>query len=173
MHRISEFSGKASAEPDRVVGSFRSYSGAAAAVDKLAEQRFPVERATVVARGLRFVQDVVGRRRSAHAAAEGALKGAAVGGFVGVVFGLFTVAEAGLALGLLAWGVATGAIVGIAIGVFDHAVRGRRFESISSLEAERYDVVVDAAVAPEAERILTASASRHNGIRRDGDGEAR
>ena len=140
----------------RVVVSVQSYSDAAAAIDRLAEKDFPVERVTIVGRGLRLLEHVVGRRGAAQAAAEGAVTGAAIGGATGIVFGLFTVVEAGLGLGLLVWGIVTGAVLGALIGLAAQAFPlRRRFDSVSSLESEHYDVVVDESVAGEAERLLS------------------
>lgn len=149
---------RADGGPGRVVVSARSYAEAADAIDRLADKAFPVERATIVAHGLRLVEHV--RRRSPiAAAAEGAVTGAAIGGMIGLVFGLFTVAEAGLGLGLLVWGMTTGAVVGALVALARHALpRERQFESFRSVESERYDVVVDEPAADEAKRLLAESA---------------
>ncbi len=139
----------------RVIVSTRSYREAAAAIDRLANAGFPVERATIVGRGLRLIEHIVGRRGAARAAGEGTVTGAAIGGVIGLVFGLFTVAEAGLGLGLLLWGIVTGAVAGALVGLISLSLpRRRRFDSITSVEPERYDLLVDEPVADEAKRHL-------------------
>ncbi len=155
------------ASTDRVVFSVRSYGEAAAAIERLAEKDFPVERATIVGRGHRLVEQVVGRRGPLQAAGEGALVGAAIGGLTGIVFGLFTVVEAGLGLGLLIWGIVTGAVLGAVLGLLGEVFSGRRrFESLSSLASDRYDVVLDEPVADEGARLLNEW-TRFDGPRTD------
>ncbi|HZC19487.1 MAG TPA: general stress protein [Rubrobacteraceae bacterium] len=47
--------------PRRVVGSYSSYAEAQRAVDHLSDEGFAVERVSIVAEGLRFVEQVTGR----------------------------------------------------------------------------------------------------------------
>ncbi len=137
------------------VASAPSYGDAAEAVNQLAENGFPVERAAIVARGLRLVEHVVGQRGAVQAAAEGALAGAMIGGIIGLVFGLFTIAEASLGVGLVAWGLLSGAVIGTLLAVAARAVsRRRRFDSFTTFESDGADVVVDETTADRAERLL-------------------
>ena len=47
--------------PRRVVASYESYAEAQAAVDALSDQRFPVERLSIVGSDLRIVEQITGR----------------------------------------------------------------------------------------------------------------
>jgi hypothetical protein len=141
------------------VASFDTYAEAERAVDRLADQRFPVERVQVVGHGLTLIEKVTGRRSFDRAAAEGALSGAVIAGFVGLLFGLlnwFDPLISGLLLGL--YGVVFGAAVGALVGLLSQALAsGRRdFSSARSLEAGRYDVLADAEVADDARARLAA-----------------
>jgi hypothetical protein len=58
------------------VASYPSYGEAQAAVDRLSDERFPVENLDIVGSGLRLVERVTGRLTNARAAAAGAASGA-------------------------------------------------------------------------------------------------
>jgi hypothetical protein len=60
------------------------------------------------------------------------------------------------ALNLALYGILFGAIVGALMGVIFYALSGgqRDFASVSGTQAERYNVMVDAEVADQAERLL-------------------
>ena len=137
----------------QVIASFENYEDAQRVVDQLADDVFPVDRVRIVGHDLRFMENVIGRRTYGRAAGEGALGGALIAGFLGVLFGLldwFDPIISALALGL--YGVVFGALVGAAIGLLAHAVSGgkRDFASIRSLSAARFDVLADADVADQA-----------------------
>ena len=72
------------------VASYPSYEEAQAAVDRLSDERFPVENLDIVGSGLRLVERVTGRLTNARAAAAGAASGAWFGLFIGLLVGLFT-----------------------------------------------------------------------------------
>ena len=87
----------------RTIAGFRTYEEAEAAVDRLSDRGFDVERSAIVAQGM--------------------IAGAIVGGLVGFFVQLST--------------------------------GGRRdFTSVSNVSAERYDVMVDDAVADRARELL-------------------
>ncbi len=141
------------------IASFREYAEAQAAVDALADQRFPVERLAIVGQGLRTVEQVTGRKGLGRAAVDGAASGALTGAFLGFVFGLFSLVEplvSGLALAL--WGVLIGAVLGAVLGLLSHAATGgqRDFSSVRGVSVERYDLLADPEVADEARRLLAA-----------------
>ena len=46
----------------RVISSYDSYAEAQAAVDRLADEGFPVERVSILAEGLKFEERVTGRK---------------------------------------------------------------------------------------------------------------
>ena len=137
----------------QVVASFESYEDAQRVVDRLADVVFPVDRVKIVGHDLSFVENVIGRRTYGRAAGEGALGGALIAGFLGVLFGLldwFDPIISALALGL--YGVVFGAVIGAVIGLVAHAMTdGKRdFASIRSLSAARFDVLADAEIADRA-----------------------
>ncbi|WP_306748104.1 general stress protein [Saccharothrix yanglingensis] len=72
-----------------VVGSYETYAEAERAVDHLSDNRFPVERAAIVGRGLNSVEQVAGRLTTWGAAARSAVSGAVPGALFGWLFGLF------------------------------------------------------------------------------------
>jgi hypothetical protein len=141
----------------RVVRSFSTYAEAERAVDQLADRKFPVERTAIVGSGLKLVEQVTGRMDYARAALRGALSGAFVGVLIGWLFAAFNWFDPVVANGWLVLdGLWFGAVVGALVGLLIHALSGghRDFESVGSLRADRYDLVVDAEVADEAERVL-------------------
>src|SRR3954470_17818084 len=79
--------------PRRIVASFGSYAEAQKAVDYLSDEGFPVERVSIVAEDLRFVEQVTGRRGYGQALLQGAGSGAVVGAFFGFLLGLFELVD--------------------------------------------------------------------------------
>jgi heat induced stress protein YflT len=136
------------------VASYSSYEEAQAAVDRLSDERFPVENLDIVGSGLRLVERVTGRLTTARAAAAGAASGAWFGLFIGLLVGLFTRGPAwvGLIIGGLLIGAAWGAVFGFA----GHAAtRGRRdFSSARTLMATRYDIIARGGSAEQARSVL-------------------
>ncbi len=144
-------------EPRRAVASFRTYAEAELAVDHLADQKFPVERVAIVARDLKLVERVTGRRGYLEAALQGLVSGALIGILIGWLFGIFNWFEPiTSAFWLAIDGLWFGALVGALFGLLMQALsRGRRdFDSVAGLSADRYDVLVDDEVAAEAARLL-------------------
>lgn len=152
----------------RVIASYTAYGDAERAVDYLSDRDFPVQRVAIVGRELRMVEQVTGRMGYKEAALRGLAGGAVTGVLIGWLFGLFNwvnplVASAVLAL----YGLIFGAVIGTLVGLFTHwAQHGRRdFASIAQIQPERYDLLVDAAVADQAAELLhqaTPAASRHS-----------
>jgi hypothetical protein len=139
------------------VASYSTYAEAETAVNRLAAGGLPVEGVTIVAGELKFIEQVTGRRGHAAAALDGALTGGATGALVGFVLGVFTaVAPLSTALTLAFWGLVLGAIVGALIGLLGPGLWGRRrrFSSVSTLDARRYDVMAPPEVAAQARRLL-------------------
>ena len=147
------------AEPRRrtTVAVYDSYADAERAVDYLSDHDYPVERASIVGRDLRWVEQVTGRMTYGTAALRGALSGALVGLLVGWLFGVFDWFNPVVASGWLALdGLWFGAIVGALAGLLGHALSGGRrdFASVGAVKADRYEVQVDEEVAGEAGRLL-------------------
>jgi hypothetical protein len=144
-------------EPRRAVASFSTYAEAERAVDHLSDQQFPVERVSIVARDLKLVEQVTGRRGYLEAALQGLASGALIGVLIGWLFGIFNWFEPiTSAFWLAIDGLWFGAVAGTLFGLLLHALTGGRrdFDSVSGLSADRYEVLVDDEVAAEAARLL-------------------
>ncbi|KLL96045.1 membrane protein [Rhodococcus sp. IITR03] len=123
-------------------------------MDHLSDEGFPVEYLRVVGQGVTTVEHIEGRMTNGKAA----LRGAAAGVWTGLLFGLL------LALLLPATGMATvilaavvfGAVWGGSLGFFTHwSTGGRRdFVSRKSIEASRYDLMVDSEFVDQAREKL-------------------
>jgi hypothetical protein len=143
--------------PRRVIATFDDYRDAERAVDELSDRGFPVERVSIVGRDLRLVEHVTGRMTLGRAALQGALSGALVGALIGWLFTVFNWFDPVVARGwLILDGLWFGALAGALFGLLAHALtRGRRdFASVTAMRADRYDVMVDDAVADEAAKLL-------------------
>jgi hypothetical protein len=143
----------------RTIASYTTYPEAERAVDYLSDRGFPVQRVAIVARDLRLVEQVTGRMGYKEAALKGAVSGAFVGVLIGWLFGVFDWFNPLLAAAWLAFqGLWFGAVVGALIGLFMQWLkRGRRdFDSISAVEADHFDLVVDDDVAAEAATLLAS-----------------
>jgi hypothetical protein len=142
----------ASAGPQQLIASFPDYAGAQRLVDRMSDDGFPVEHVRIVGDGVRTVEQVTGRMTRARAAAAGAASGAWFGLLIGLLLGLFAVGPAWLWLVLVS--LLMGAAWGGLFGFLAHwATRGRRdFASVTSLQAENYQVYVDASHAAQAAR---------------------
>jgi hypothetical protein len=147
--------------PRRVVASYGSYAEAQKAVDYLSDEGFPVERVSIVAEDLRFVEQVVEQVTGRMGYGQAALQGAGLGALIGLIFGFFLglfsffnplISAIYLAIIWLIYG----AIIGLIVGLIGHALSGgqRDFSSVGRLEAGHYNVIVDEEVAEEASRLL-------------------
>jgi len=144
----------AGAAPVVAVATYPDYAQAQRAVDYLSDNKFPVEKTSIVGTDLRLVENVLGRLTTARAAGAGAASGAWFGLFIGLLLGIFSnsnwfaVIFVCLIIGAI-WGAIFGAIAQAATG-------GRRdFTSRSSLTAGQYAVTVEADAADEARALLT------------------
>lgn len=138
----------------RPIHETTSYSEAERFVDDLSDRGFAVEQLRIVGRGLRSVEQVTGRMTKGRAALAGAATGAWFGVFIGLLFALFVVGPAWW--GMMLWSIVIGAVFGAVFGFAGHwATRGRRdFTSVSGLQADTYEVQVDADHADEALRLV-------------------
>lgn len=138
----------------RTVASYNSYADAQKAVDYLSDKDFAVERTAIVAEGLKFVEQVTGRlnwgRVISTAASSGALTGVLIGLLLGLLFPVTPL------LNIVLYGLVVGIIISILFGVLGYAMSGGRrdFSSVGGMQADTYNVMVDADVAEEAERVL-------------------
>jgi hypothetical protein len=135
------------------VATYDDYADAQRAVDFLADNRFPVDRVTIIGLDLRLEERVVGRLTVARAALAGAGTGAWFGLLIGLLLGLFT-SEGWLWVVLI--GVGAGALWGAIFGAIAHALTGGRrdFASVSAIRADRYAVLVEPEYADQAVDLL-------------------
>jgi hypothetical protein len=148
--------GQAAASADyRVIASYRDYAEAQRTVDGLSDAEFPVENLRIVGHGVSTVEAITGRMTNTRAALTGAASGAWFGLFIGLLLGMF--AAGTVWLSVLVAGLLIGAVWGAAFGFVGHwATHGRRdFTSVSTLTAERYDIVCTPALAAKAASLLT------------------
>jgi hypothetical protein len=133
---------------------YPTYAGAQRLVDQLSDANFPVERTRIVGNGVRTVETVLGRMTKGRAAAYGAGSGAWFGVFIGLLFAIFTVGPAWLGIMLVT--TLLGAVFGAVAGFIGHwSTRGiRDFSSVTSLEADEYEVQVDASLYADALRTV-------------------
>ena len=141
----------------RRIATFDDYAEAERAVERLTTHGFPVERVAIVGRDLRSVEQITGRLTFASAAWRGALSGALPGALIGWIFGLFAWVDPLIGALLIAlYGLIFGAVLGAIMGVITYALqRGRRdFASVTMIQAQSFDLVVDDEVAADATRLL-------------------
>ena len=136
------------------VATYSDYAAAQQAVDYLSDNRFPVERTSIVGTDLRLVENVLGRLTTGRAAAAGAASGAWFGLLLGLLFGIFSDSSW---LRVLIVAVVIGAVWGAIFGAIAHAATGGRrdFTSRSSLQAGQYAVMVDPEHSEQARQLLT------------------
>jgi heat induced stress protein YflT len=139
----------------RSVGTYENYVDAQRAVDTLSDKGFPVARVSIVGRGLRFEEQVLGRETVGTAT----LRGGGSGALIGALFGLFLWVISANDVGagwIILYGIVFGAVIGALLGAIFQAASGgqRDFRSASRMTADHYDVMVDDEVADEATRLL-------------------
>ncbi|WP_231295111.1 general stress protein [Corynebacterium efficiens] len=144
----------------QAIAEYSDYATAQAAVDRLSDAGFAVERVAIVGYDLRVVERVLGRLTKTKAALRGAAAGAWFGLLIGLLFGLFAPGFGWLAI--VAISVVAGAVWGALLSFISHlATGGRRdFASLETLEADRYEVQVEAPFAAEAARLLAGKPAR-------------
>ncbi|MDU0478321.1 hypothetical protein QVA66_03595 [Staphylococcus chromogenes] len=131
------------------VGSFDTYAAAQAAVDMLSDTGdFPVEKLTIVGVNLMEVERVVGRLSWGRVLTGGAISGAWMGIFFGLLLGMFGDSW----FGPLVAGLVMGVFFGVVSAAVPYAAsKGRRdFSSTTQIVAGRYDVLCDPEFAPGA-----------------------
>ena len=136
------------------VGSFDTYADAQRAVDYLSDNRFPIERSSIIGTDLRLVENVLGRLTTARAALAGAASGAWFGLFIGLLLSFFSTSAnpIGPIITSLVCGIVFFAVFA-AVGY--SATRGRRdFTSQSQMVAGRYDVLCQPRSAEKARELL-------------------
>ncbi|MEE2032688.1 general stress protein [Rhodococcus chondri] len=142
-------------DPEVLLESYRTYEAVEHAIDHLSDEGFPVEYLRVVGQGVTTVEQIEGRMTTGRSTANGAGAGAWTGLLFGLMLGLF-LPMVSMAAVLLA-GAGFGALWGAALGFVAHyGTGGRRdFVSRKSIEAARYDLMVDRDFAEQAHQKLS------------------
>lgn len=135
------------------LGVFDEYEQAQQAVDHLSDRGFPVQHVMIVGTDLKQVERVTGRLTTGRVAAGGALSGAWLGIFVGLVLSLF--GEDSL-LAVVGSTAVFGALFGLVWALVGYAAtRGRRdFTSVSRVVATRYEVLAEHKYAERGRELL-------------------
>jgi hypothetical protein len=136
------------------VATYPTYDEAQSAVRQLSEDGFPIENIDIVGSDLRLVERVTGQATKLRATGHGALTGAGLGSFFGLLLGLFSPGFAWI--GLIFVGAMIGATWGAAFGFASHAVTAGRsgFSSTRNLVAAHYDLVIRGGYTEDARGIL-------------------
>lgn len=133
------------------VARYGTYLEAQHAVDRLADESFPVQKVTIVGTDLQMVERVLRRLSYPSVAAGGFASGAWFGLFVGLLFSL-TSSGAGLLFPAILFGGGFGLLFSVITYSF---TRGRRdFTSSSQIVATSYAVLCLPDVADQARQLL-------------------
>lgn len=136
------------------VGTYTKYADAQQAVDRLSDQRFPVQSVRIVGSDLKLVEQVLGRLDWGKAALSGLAGGAWLGLLPALLLWVL-VPDIGFAKAL-ALGLLYGALFGLILGLVSYAMtRGQRdFISRRQLQPATYDVQVESQHAARARQLL-------------------
>lgn len=137
------------------LGVFDTYEEAQKAVDYLSDHEFPVENVLIVGTDLRQLERVTGRMTRSKIASAGAVSGAWLGAFVGLIFAMF--AQDGFALLRIVMTMGFGALFGLIWALVGYKVTGssdRDFMSISQVVATRYEVLTEHKHVARARELL-------------------
>jgi len=143
----------------RTIATTDRYRDAEQIVDRLADDGFPVEHITIVGRDLQTVEQVVGRLNAWKAALTGAGSGALLGLLFALLFGIWFAHDGTSVLAIIVYWTAFGALIGVVISLIGYALSGgrRNFAAITTMQAQRFDVLVDEEFAADAVRRLVAA----------------
>ena len=132
---------------------YDDYAQAQKTVDFLSDEEFPVENCMIVGTDLKRIERITGRLTTGRVAAGSAASGAWFGLFIGVIFTLFTDENA---LTTILSTVLFGAAFFVIWALLGYAMtRGQRdFQSVTSVVATRYEVLVEHKVAAQARELL-------------------
>ncbi len=135
------------------LGVYDSYAEAQKAVDYLSDNGFPVQNVLIVGTDLKQVERVTGRLTRGRVAMGGALSGAWLGMFVGLIFSMF---EDGSTALRIASTVLFGALFGLVWALIGYAfTRGQRdFTSVTQVVATRYEVLTEHKFVQQGRELL-------------------
>lgn len=145
-------------DPDRpqtAVGTYDRYAEAERAVELLSDRHFPVDRATIVGRGLHSFEQVAAGPGSLGVASTAAGFGALIGAPLGWFFSAFGWVDPVVSTPLLiGYGALCGGLLAGVVGLVAHIVRGPGGTPVVRMRADSYDVLTDAEFAPRAAQLL-------------------
>ncbi len=144
------------------VGSYDGYPQAQRAVDYLSDEKFPVEKVTIIGSDLRMIETVTGRLSWGRVLGAGAASGAWFGLFVGLLLGIFA-PDGDTWIGSVVTGLLIGLVFGALFAAAGYAAsRGQRdFTSTNKVVASRYDIMCDPAFAEQARTLLARLSLRN------------
>jgi hypothetical protein len=136
-----------------VLGTYDTYLEAQHVIDRLAKAEFDVQHLSIVGSDLKSVERVTGRLNWGRAALGGAVSGAWIGLFFGLLSILF-VLTTNFAFVLAA--MLIGAGFGVMFGIVTYAVtrRNRDFTSTQQLVVTSYQVIIDPEYTARAQAVL-------------------
>ncbi len=123
---------------------FDDYAEAQRAVDYLSDHEFPVRDVLIVGTDLKQLERVTGRLTRTRAVGGGALSGAWLGFFVGIIFATFD--TSGFAVASVVATIIMGAVFGAIWALIIYGLAGgsrRDFTSVSQVVATKYEVLVE------------------------------
>jgi hypothetical protein len=140
-----------------MVEEFMRYEDAERAVDRLADNNFPVEHVTVVGCDLRLVETVYGRLTWFRAGLAGVVTGAWIGLFVGALVAMWARSTSG-AFAIMAGSTGYGVLFGAIFALIAYALTGDRhgYISRSQIVPGKYELLADADFVEPARRQLNA-----------------
>ncbi len=136
------------------LGVYERYEDAQQAVDFLSDREFPVQDVLIVGTELKQLERVTGRLTRGRVLAGGALSGAWLGFFVGLIFALFD--PRGFSVPQILGTVVFGALFGAIWAFVGYtATRGQRdFTSVSQVVATKYEVLCEHKHAAQGRQLL-------------------
>lgn len=138
-----------------VISSYDTYHDAQHAVDALARANFPVANVSILGTDIRSVERVIAKLTYSKVAMMGALSGAYLGLFFGLILFIFQPENAQI-FGVFLAAVVIGAGFGMLFGVLSYSFnRNRRdYSSVMQMVASRYDVITEPGLVAQARDIL-------------------
>lgn len=138
----------------QLIGNYRSYEAAIAAVDRAVEAGVDPRFLSIVGRDLRSVYRLRHRPSYAAVAGRGALQGAFFGLFIGLLLSMMAGGQAMIMT--LGSTVLLGAVIWVLFGVLGEVMRRRqlKYAIIPSMSAVSFDLVVDNSVAGQVTATL-------------------
>ncbi|TIH36959.1 hypothetical protein D4765_09255 [Subtercola vilae] len=142
-----------------IVSTYETYEEAQAAVEALSQADFPVSQLTIIGSDLKTVESITGTITYGKAAVSGAISGA----WLGIFFGLLLVIFSPTATSFEFVGAALliGAGFGMLFRIVSHAVTRRRRDFTSTMQviATSYSIIADGDVANRARNIVAPGSS--------------